>query len=344
MEKFNEKLYTNYKPTPETYELALELTSKLGKLNVRMKNIFKDDHMKPSRLFAFIESKYSSKIEGVYTTLFDVVNTGEETNQQKLIKPLVDALFKGERIIELEKIRQIEKIMNTDKDRTKRWEEKFGIYESKGEAREKIYEPPLDEKIVEYHLKQIIESSNQTTNVLNASYLHIFFEKLHPFVDANGRIGRLIYNRTIVRNTNFSNVLPISWAIFKNKQVYYDLLSDISTNENLDESVRSLLKILFEMYKVTKAFVIDLETYFNKYKEDIMNSSTKMTEEMASDILFSLQTKASYLRKKYKLNSRTINSVFERITAMDFNEKNLGREKLWWNIDLEMLVEKHFTG
>ena len=119
IEKFNPEVFENYLPSNSTYELTISVTQKLGELNTMMNSIFKDSKV-PSRIFAFIEGKYSSKIEGIYTTLFDVVNTGQVTEQQHLIKPLIQALFDGKEIIDIDVINKLERVMNTNTDRESR--------------------------------------------------------------------------------------------------------------------------------------------------------------------------------------------------------------------------------
>lgn len=46
---------------------------------------------------------------------------------------------------------------------------------------------------------------------------HIKFEHIHPFVDGNGRIGRLLYNWHRLRLG-----LPIKIIYYKNRREYYD--------------------------------------------------------------------------------------------------------------------------
>ena len=119
IEKFNPEVFESYSPSASTYELTILTTQTVGELSTMMNSIFKNSKV-PSRIFAFIEGKYSSKIEGIYTTLFDVVNTGQMTEQQHLIEPLIKALFDGKEIIDIDVINQLEQVMNTNIDRESR--------------------------------------------------------------------------------------------------------------------------------------------------------------------------------------------------------------------------------
>ena len=338
MQKFNKELLFNYTPSIETYKLSMLVTEKLGKLNVRLAKIF-DDYKQPSRIFTFIESKYSSKIEGIYTTLFDVVNTGKETRQQKRIRPIVEALFKPATTIQIDEIKQIEELINTNVDRAKRWDADFGIGK-----REIIYQPPLDPNEVENLLKVIMDKSAKDENIIEMMHTHILFEKIHPFVDGNGRIGRLIFQKSLSKLTNFAYVLPVSWALFKKKNNYYDIF-DIKTNSDIDKGIQEFLNIILFMYKRTKQFTIDLQKYINKSFEILNNLSFRIKDEIVKDILFALQTQSFYLQRKYKLNPRTIDSFFDKANENDvpFNRKNVSNKIMYWNIKLEELIDKYFN-
>ncbi len=76
-----------------------------------------------------------------------------------------------------------------------------------------------------------------------ASYFHTEFEKIHPFVDGNGRVGRLLMNFILHKN-NYP-MINIPNAI-KNK--YYDALEKAQTKSNL----RPFVKFMIDILKDTK--------------------------------------------------------------------------------------------
>ena len=58
---------------------------------------------------------------------------------------------------------------------------------------------------------------NGDKNWTDIEISHVMFERLHPFIDGNGRLGRLLMNWGLVRNK-----LPIKVLLEKEKQKYYD--------------------------------------------------------------------------------------------------------------------------
>jgi cell filamentation protein, protein adenylyltransferase len=79
--------------------------------------------------------------------------------------------------------------------------------------------------------------------IILAAYFHSGFEAIHPFVDGNGRVGRLLMN-LILLNHNY----PMINIPNKKKHIYYRTLSDAQIKENL----RPLVKFLFDLLKKNK--------------------------------------------------------------------------------------------
>jgi Fic family protein len=75
--------------------------------------------------------------------------------------------------------------------------------------------------------------------VVLASYFHIAFETIHPFIDGNGRTGRLLMN-FILR----TNKYPMVNIPNKNKRTYYAALNEAQVNGNLRKFVEMIIEIL----------------------------------------------------------------------------------------------------
>lgn len=68
--------------------------------------------------------------------------------------------------------------------------------------------------------------TNDTEIVLIKSCVfHYEFEFIHPFLDGNGRMGRLWQTLILMQQYQIFEFLPVESLIKKNKQKYYDVLS-----------------------------------------------------------------------------------------------------------------------
>ena len=72
-----------------------------------------------------------------------------------------------------------------------------------------------------------------------SSYFHTEFEKIHPFVDGNGRVGRLILNFIL-----YKNKYPMINIPKKKRFSYYKVLQEAQYNGNLRPFVKFLISIL----------------------------------------------------------------------------------------------------
>ena len=85
---------------------------------------------------------------------------------------------------------------------------------------------PKPEEVVDRLEKMLLEyrSSSPEDIVQRIARLHLTFEYIHPFVDGNGRIGRVINNYLLIRE----GFVPINIK-FTDRQKYYDALRQFDT-------------------------------------------------------------------------------------------------------------------
>jgi len=74
-----------------------------------------------------------------------------------------------------------------------------------------------------------------------AAYFHVGFETIHPFVDGNGRVGRLLMNFILHKNK-----YPMANIPNKTKHKYYEALEEAQLKGNLKPFVKILIDVLQE--------------------------------------------------------------------------------------------------
>jgi Fic family protein len=85
------------------------------------------------------------------------------------------------------------------------------------------------------------KNKNKLHPLILAAYFHITFEMIHPFVDGNGRVGRLLINFIL-----YKNGFPMVNIPNKIKYKYYDTLEKAQTKGNLKPFVDLLYKLIIE--------------------------------------------------------------------------------------------------
>lgn len=111
--------------------------------------------------------------------------------------------------------------------------------------------PPHQEGILAYmsDLEHFIHSDNSNLpHLIKIAILHYQFETIHPFLDGNGRLGRLLITLYLVSSGLLVKpTLYLSDFFEKNKEHYYDNLTVVRTKNDLVQ----WLKFFLEGIRVT---------------------------------------------------------------------------------------------
>ena len=81
-----------------------------------------------------------------------------------------------------------------------------------------------------------------TATLLKAALAHVQFETIHPFLDGNGRVGRLLITFVLCAEGVLSEpLLYLSLYFKKHRDEYYRLLQEVRTDGDWEGWVRFLL-------------------------------------------------------------------------------------------------------
>lgn len=99
------------------------------------------------------------------------------------------------------------------------------------------------------------------------SHFHLEFENIHPFIDGNGRMGRVIINDQL-----FQLGLPALIVRFKERKYYYQSLQEYDDNKNTKRMEKILALALMESLHKRIVYlkgekIIPLAEYIKKHKK-----------------------------------------------------------------------------
>ena len=85
-------------------------------------------------------------------------------------------------------------------------------------------------------LEQYINDNQTYDPLIQAALIHYQFETIHPFLDGNGRIGRLLILLYLMeQNLLEKPILYVSYFLKKNQVEYYDRIAEVRRNGNYEQ-------------------------------------------------------------------------------------------------------------
>ena len=138
----------------------------------------------------------------------------------------------------------------------------------------------------------------QVPELIRAGIVHYQFETIHPFLDGNGRTGRLLIILYLISTALLNKpVLYISDFFEKNRMSYYDSLSMVKQNDNITQWLKFFLTGVIETSKNS----IKTFNEIIKLKKNVENKLTKIGKKATNG-----QRLLELLYSKPKVNSKLV--------------------------------------
>ena len=104
--------------------------------------------------------------------------------------------------------------------------------------------PPPDELMVTLgKWEEFLQERDRLPDLVQCALMHEQFEAIHPFLDGNGRVGRLLITLFLMERRRLSQpLLYLSSYIEAHRQDYYDLLQNVRTHGDWNAWIMFFLK------------------------------------------------------------------------------------------------------
>lgn len=305
------------------------------------------------------EAKESSKIENIVTTtdaLYEAMALSADENKSDATKEVLryrESLMEGMHLVKnsgqldkelLVRLFQIIK-ESTAGIRTDLQEVYLKQGGSGTRATERIYTPPSGNALLNEKLDNLIDYLNDDTHypddpLLKMVVAHYQFEAIHPYIDGNGRAGRVANVLYLVSKGILKYpVAYFSRYINQHKEDYQYLIKGVTERQ----AWKPWLLFMLEAVESTANYTIHKIEQINELREKVIDyvreRDSKIDKEYIEAIFTRPYIKSVHLsdNDRYKVkNRKTATSILDKLVALGALDppKKIGREIVYINSTL----------
>ncbi len=291
------------------------------------------------------EALLSSQIEGTQATLEDVFDPMLDKNANRDVIDVINYIKATEyaikRLQELpicnRLIREIHAVLMAGVRGQERAPGEFrhsqnwiGGYGST--LKNAMYIPPNVEDMVESMsaLEKYINTDDDLDVLIQSGLIHYQFETIHPFLDGNGRVGRLIITLFLMEKGLLkSPVLYISYFLKRNRIEYYDRLSEVRNKGNYEQWIKFFLQAIVESAKDAISTIDQLVALRNKNVSLVtkMGRASKNTLKLLDYIETNPIIEISKTAEALNLAFNTTSDSIKRLEKAGILVQSAGKER-----------------
>ena len=194
------------------------------------------------------------------------------------------------------------------------------------------YIPPSVEDMIQAmsDLEKYINSDDNLDVLIRAGLIHYQFETIHPFLDGNGRIGRLLITLFLMEKKILSTpALYISYFLKKNRIEYYDRMNEVRIKANYEQWIKFFLEAIYESAKDAVETIDKLTALHDNYCSKIeclgrrAKNVMRVFEYLESNPIIDIQKTS----KELDIAFNTISSIVKDLISIGILEQTSNQSR-----------------
>ena len=166
--------------------------------------------------------------------------------------------------------------------------------------------------------------------LIKVALMHVQFETIHPFLDGNGRTGRLLITLLLCDGGMLKlPLLYLSYYFKSNRQYYYDLLNNTRENGDWERWLDFFLDAIIETAKESNSVILKLHEQIQSDRKKISSLGRGGVSALAvhQAMLRHPIADIAKLKEMTGLVDATIGSALRRLLELDIIEETTGNRR-----------------
>lgn len=365
-----EMAYQSFRPNPlppePPIEMSNEMIAKLVDANRKLATLDGLSSRIPNMdlfvsMYVRKEALLSSQIEGTQCTLDDILNPFAEENTNLNVSdvvnyiraeefaidrlqtlPLCNRLIKETHAVLMEGVRGQEKNPG-DFRYSQNW-----IGGQGSTLRNARYIPPNPEDMINAmsDLEKYMNGEDSLDPLIQAALIHYQFETTHPFLDGNGRVGRLLITLFLMEKKILSTPsVYISYFLKMNRIEYYDRMTQVRKTGDYEQWILFFLQALSDSAEDAIQTIDELTKIHNRNAQKFENMTKRQQANAMNFLIYleknpiiDIQKTAAALNLSYNTVAKSV-ALFVDNGILQQTEKS-GRSKIYSYADYLALLRK----
>lgn len=190
--------------------------------------------------------------------------------------------------------------------------------------------PPPEEAITCLNDLELFLHDEETPILIKAALAHVQFETIHPFLDGNGRVGRLLITLLLCEGKVLKQpLLYLSYYFKLHRRYYYELLNDIRDTGDWERWLDFFAEAVIATATQSLEIIIALDKQVQEDREKIQSigkgskSATLIHQVMLRHPIASVQK----LKEETGLTDATINTSLRKLQELGIIEETTGQKR-----------------
>ena len=183
--------------------------------------------------------------------------------------------------------------------------------------------PPHEMQAALGDLEKYIHKDDKLPALVKNALIHAQFESIHPFLDGNGRVGRLLITFILVHDNILKRpLLYLSYYFKRNRGEYYDRLNNIRNKGDWEGWIKFFLKGVYEVSNQaaeTAQRIIALQEQDRARLADIPNG-LKLIDQLFFNPLITINE----IRRLTGISHATAGRLVKQMMQLDILEEITG--------------------
>ena len=196
-----------------------------------------------------------------------------------------------------------------------------------------IYMPPPPDRVMECMgaMEMFLHEERPELPVLvKAALVHVQFESIHPFLDGNGRLGRLLITFLLCASGAMRQpILYLSLYLKAHRQQYYDLVQRVRETGDWEAWIEFFLSGVHETADQAAATAHEILRLFEEDRRAIETLGRRASSVLRvhQSLQRSPATSIAMATKKAGLSTPTVTAALEHMTKLGIVTEATGRQR-----------------